>query len=50
MPEIGDTREEVLGHCGSDLCGIAFTADSPPVLVNSFGPIAFCKYFDLPLL
>lgn len=47
--EVGDTRGNVLENCGLDLCGIAFTADAPPVLVNSFGPIAFCKYLDLSL-
>lgn len=41
--DIGNTRTEVLENCGLDLCGIAFTANMPPVLVNAFGPIAFCK-------
>lgn len=41
--KIGDTRAKVLENCALDLCGVAFTADTPPVLVNSFGPIAFCK-------
>lgn len=40
---IGDTRIKILENCGLDLCGIAFTANTPPVLVNAFGPIAFCK-------
>lgn len=39
----GDTRMNLLENCGLDLCGIAFTANTAPVLVNSFGPIAFCK-------
>lgn len=47
--EIGDTRAEILEKCGLDLCGIAFTANMPPVLVNSFGPIAFCKQVVLSL-
>ena len=41
--ESKNTREEILEQCGLDICGIAFTANMPPVLVNSFGPIAFCK-------
>lgn len=49
MQEIGDTREELLEQCGLDICSVAFTANTPPVLVNSFGPIAFCKYFDVRL-
>lgn len=47
MQEIRGTREELLEQCGLDICGIAFTANTPPVLVNSFGPIAFCKCFDV---
>lgn len=47
MQEIGDTREEILDQCGLEICGIAFTANTPPVLVNAFGPIAFCEYFDI---
>ncbi|KAL3297878.1 phytanoyl-CoA dioxygenase [Colletotrichum asianum] len=43
--KIGDTQEEVLEACGLDLCGIAFTANMPAVLVNAFGPIAFCARF-----
>ncbi|KAI7778756.1 phytanoyl- dioxygenase [Diaporthe eres] len=39
--DIGDTRTEILENCGLDLCGIAFTANTPAVLVNAFGPIAF---------
>lgn len=37
------TKTKVLENCGLDLCGIGFTTNTPPVLVNSFGPIAFCK-------
>lgn len=43
--DIGGTRTEILENCGLDLCGIAFTADTPPVLINAFGPIAFCARF-----
>ncbi|KAF4817933.1 Kanamycin B dioxygenase [Colletotrichum siamense] len=43
--KMGDTKEEVLEACGLDLCGIAFTANMPAVLVNAFGPIAFCAKF-----
>ena len=29
------------------ICGLAFTAESPPVVVNSFGPISFsCRYLQ----
>ena len=29
------------------VCGLAFTAESPPVMVNSFGPISFmCRYLQ----
>lgn len=37
------TREEILERCAVEICGIAFTANSPPVVVNCFGPIAFCQ-------
>uniref|UniRef100_L2GG77 Phytanoyl-dioxygenase n=1 Tax=Colletotrichum fructicola (strain Nara gc5) TaxID=1213859 RepID=L2GG77_COLFN len=43
--KMGDTKEEVLEACGLDLCGIAFTANIPAVLVNAFGPIALCARF-----
>ncbi|ELQ34591.1 hypothetical protein OOU_Y34scaffold00763g6 [Pyricularia oryzae Y34] len=39
------TREEILERCAVEICGIAFTANSPPVVVNCFGPIAFCGPF-----
>ncbi|KAF4877202.1 Kanamycin B dioxygenase [Colletotrichum siamense] len=42
---MGDTKEEVLEACGLDLCGLAFTANMPAVVVNAFGPIAFCARF-----
>nr|XP_036586075.1 phytanoyl- dioxygenase [Colletotrichum truncatum]KAF6796266.1 phytanoyl- dioxygenase [Colletotrichum truncatum] len=41
----GNTREDILESVAHDVCGIAFTANTPSVLVNSFGPIAFCAKF-----
>ncbi|KAI6366848.1 hypothetical protein MCOR25_005064 [Pyricularia grisea] len=38
-------REAILENCALEICGIAFTANSPPVVVNCFGPIAFCGPF-----
>lgn len=29
------------------ICGIAFTSKSPTVLVNSFGPMAYCECFTV---
>ncbi|KAF9877613.1 phytanoyl- dioxygenase [Colletotrichum karsti] len=43
--EISATMEDILERCASDICGIAFTTNIPSVLVNSFGPIAYCARF-----
>jgi hypothetical protein len=43
MEEFGESKEEMTERCGLDICGIAFTTNSPPVLVNAFGPMAFCE-------
>ncbi|KAF6810567.1 phytanoyl- dioxygenase [Colletotrichum sojae] len=40
-----DTREAMLDRLALDVCGVAFTANVPAVLVNSFGPIAYCGRF-----
>lgn len=31
-----------LQHNATRLCGMAFTSDSPAILVNSFGPVSYC--------
>lgn len=41
--QTGDAREDALEKLALDICGVAFTANAPAVLVNAFGPIAFCK-------
>ncbi|KXH36643.1 hypothetical protein CSIM01_03037 [Colletotrichum simmondsii] len=40
-----DTKENILEHLALDVCGVAFTANTPSVQVNAFGPIAFCARF-----
>ncbi|KAL2134550.1 hypothetical protein VTI74DRAFT_11522 [Chaetomium olivicolor] len=37
------SREDFLEWCALDIVGIAFTCGSQAVLVNAFGPIAFCS-------
>ncbi|KAI6773632.1 hypothetical protein HG531_000481 [Fusarium graminearum] len=37
----GSSKEEMLEKFATEICGIAFTAKVPSVLVNAFGPIAF---------
>ncbi|KAI1269546.1 hypothetical protein F5Y18DRAFT_414509 [Xylariaceae sp. FL1019] len=34
--------EDLLENIASEICGVAFTSNEPSVLVNAFGPIAFC--------
>ncbi|KAG7053928.1 phytanoyl- dioxygenase [Colletotrichum scovillei] len=43
--DLQDTKESILEHLALDICGVAFTADTPSVQVNAFGPIAFCARF-----
>ncbi|KAH7038144.1 uncharacterized protein B0I36DRAFT_237958 [Microdochium trichocladiopsis] len=38
-------REEFLEAAAMEICGIAFTSNSPAVIVNAFGPISFCARF-----
>ncbi|KAK1689733.1 hypothetical protein BDP55DRAFT_651409 [Colletotrichum godetiae] len=40
-----DTRDDTLELLALDVCGVAFTANTPSVQVNAFGPIAFCARF-----
>ncbi len=37
------TRWGLLEQYALDICGIAFTTNSASVLVNAFGPMAYCK-------
>ncbi|KAJ2975055.1 hypothetical protein NUW58_g8465 [Xylaria curta] len=39
------TGEDLLEHIGLEICGIAFTSNEPPVLVNAFGPISYCAKY-----
>lgn len=52
LPEICDGSDKIVGEVAKgdlleafalEICGIAFTTNIPSVLVNSFGPIAYCK-------
>lgn len=52
LPEICDGSDKIVGVVEKgdlleafalEICGIAFTTNIPSVLVNSFGPIAYCK-------
>jgi hypothetical protein len=36
--------EQLLERYALDICGIAFTSNSPPVLVNAVGPRVYCEY------
>ncbi|KAL7813895.1 hypothetical protein V8C44DRAFT_44283 [Trichoderma aethiopicum] len=38
-------KEDLLDAYALEICGIAFTTNIPCVLVNSFGPIAYCGKF-----
>ncbi|KAM0343430.1 hypothetical protein ACHAPU_008611 [Fusarium lateritium] len=40
-----ESKEQVLETLALEICGIAFTAKIPSVLVNAFGPIAYCARF-----
>ncbi|KEY73647.1 hypothetical protein S7711_07695 [Stachybotrys chartarum IBT 7711] len=37
------SKSDFLHHLALDICGIAFTAKTPSVLVNAFGPIGYCS-------
>ncbi|KAM0602616.1 hypothetical protein ACHAQG_008205 [Verticillium nonalfalfae] len=37
------SREVILETHALEVCGLAFTAKSNPVLVNAFGPISYCE-------
>ena len=37
------TRENLLESFALEVCGVAFTAATHPVLVNAFGPVAYCE-------
>ncbi|KAJ4257537.1 hypothetical protein NW762_008661 [Fusarium torreyae] len=39
------SQEHLLEVFALEICGIAFTAKTPSVLVNAFGPIAYCARF-----
>lgn len=39
-------NEGILEPWALQICGIAFTSKSSTVLVNSFGPMAYCAFFD----
>lgn len=45
----GQSKELFLEYFALEICGIAFTAKVPSVLVNAFGPIAFCKSSYYPV-
>ncbi|KAH0495902.1 hypothetical protein TgHK011_009427 [Trichoderma gracile] len=38
-------KDDLLGAYALEICGIAFTTNIPSVVVNSFGPIAYCGKF-----
>jgi hypothetical protein len=38
-----ESKEQLLEAFALEICGIAFTVKIPSVLVNAFGPIAYCK-------
>ncbi|KAF5676991.1 hypothetical protein FHETE_1893 [Fusarium heterosporum] len=41
----GESTKNILETLALEICGIAFTAKIPSVLVNAFGPIAYCARF-----
>ncbi|TEA13803.1 hypothetical protein C8034_v004168 [Colletotrichum sidae] len=36
------TKENVLENLALEICGAAFTSNNPSVIINAFGPMAFC--------
>lgn len=37
-----ESKDQLLEAFAVEICGIAFTTKIPSVLVNAFGPIAYC--------
>lgn len=37
------SKEDILETCSIQLCGIAFTTNTPSVLVNAFGHMFYCE-------
>lgn len=37
------SKVDLLDALAAEICGIAFTAKTPSVIVNVFGPIAYCE-------
>lgn len=44
-----DNMDVLLEAQALDICGIAFTAKTPSVIVNAFGPISYCTSYKLSL-
>ncbi|KAM0425160.1 hypothetical protein ACHAPT_009721 [Fusarium lateritium] len=40
-----ESKDQLLKAFAVEICGIAFTTKTPSVLVNAFGPIAYCARF-----
>lgn len=40
------SKKDILETCSIQLCGIAFTTNTPSVLVNAFGPMFYCKFLE----
>lgn len=38
------TKDDLLEHWALDICGIVFTSKIPTVIVNAFGPMAYCRF------
>ncbi|KAI1346008.1 hypothetical protein F5Y01DRAFT_37756 [Xylaria sp. FL0043] len=38
-------KEDLLEQIGLEICGVAFTSNDAPVLVNAFGPISYCARY-----
>ncbi|ETS76945.1 hypothetical protein PFICI_10819 [Pestalotiopsis fici W106-1] len=39
------SKEDILEYSSLNICGIAFTTNTPSVLVNAFGPMFYCESF-----
>lgn len=44
----GQHTHNLLERWALRICGIAFTSKSSAVLVNSFGPMAYCVFISIP--